>query len=92
MTLNGMLKNIILWLVLGILLVSVFSNFQPRETGQEELSYSNFLKQVDQGNVGSVNIDNQNQMIHGIFQNKKTFSTLIPMDDQYLLGALLKKM
>lgn len=86
-----MLKNLILWLVLGILLVSVFSNFQPSETGQEELTYSGFLKQVDDGNVNSVEIDNQSQMIRGVFQNKKTFSTLIPLDDQYLLGILLKK-
>jgi cell division protease FtsH len=85
-----MLKNLILWLILGILLVSVFSNFQPRETGQQELSYSSFLKQVNEGNVYSVDIDNQNQMISGVFQDKKTFSTLIPLDDQYLLGALLK--
>jgi len=86
-----MLKNLILWLVLGILLVSVFSNFQPRESGQEELSYSSFLNQVEDGNVYSVEIDNQNQMIRGVYQNKKTFSTLIPLDDQYLLGVLLKK-
>lgn len=84
-----MLKNLILWLIIGIVLVSIFSNFQPRETGQEKLSYSDFLKQVDQGNVSSVTI--YDKTIRGVMQNSKTFSTYMPMEDQYLVGELRKK-
>jgi cell division protease FtsH len=86
-----MLKNLIIWLIIGIVLVTIFSNFQPRETGQEKLSYSNFLKQVDQGNVTSVVIDSTDKMIHGVTSANKTFSTFIPMEDQYLMGQLVKK-
>jgi cell division protease FtsH len=87
--LNDMLKNLILWLVIGVVLISLFSNFQPRQSGQERLAYSDFLKQVDQGNVSSVTINNQ--AIRGVLQNNKTFSTYMPLDDQYLLGELVKK-
>jgi len=87
--LNDMLKNLILWLVIGVVLISLFSNFQPRQTGQERLTYSDFLKQVDQGNVSSVVINNQ--AIRGVLQSNKTFSTYMPLDDQYLLGELVKK-
>ncbi len=84
-----MLKNLILWLIIGIVLVSIFSNFQPRETGEEKLTYSAFLKQVDQGNVASVSINDKT--IRGVMQNSKTFSTYMPMEDQYLIGELRKK-
>jgi cell division protease FtsH len=89
--LNDMLKNLILWLIIGIVLVSIFSNFQPRETGQEKIPYSDFLKQVDQGNISSVSIDTATKQVRGVMQNNKTFSTYMPMDDQYLLGELKKK-
>lgn len=84
-----MLKNLILWLIIGIILVSVFSNFQPREEGETKLNYSDFIHQIDQGGIKSVVIDNQN--IKGTLQNNKTFSTYMPLDDQYLLGDLMKK-
>ncbi len=47
--LNDMVKNLFLWLIIAIVLVSVFSNFGPRHTSAEKISYSEFLKEVDQG-------------------------------------------
>ncbi|MDX2165200.1 MAG: ATP-dependent zinc metalloprotease FtsH [Gammaproteobacteria bacterium] len=84
-----MLKNLILWLIIGFILVSLFSNFQPREAGESRLNYSDFLHQVDQGSVKSVVVDGQN--ISGVLQNNKTFSTYMPVQDEYLLTDLMKK-
>lgn len=84
-----MVKNLILWLIIGVILVSIFSNFQPAETGQDKISYSDFLHQVQQGNVTSVTINDR--VINGSLQNNKTFSTYMPVDDQYLLGELMNK-
>lgn len=86
---SNMLKNLILWLIIGFILVSLFSNFEPRESGESRLNYSDFLHQVDQGTVKSVVVDGQN--ITGVLQNNKTFSTYMPVDDQYLLTDLMKK-
>lgn len=86
-----MIKNLILWLIIGVILVSVFSNFQPKEAGQEKITYSDFLHQVEQGNITSVVIDINNRLIQGIRQNNKTFSTYMPLEDQYLIGELMKK-
>ena len=84
-----MVKNLILWLIIGVILVSIFSNFQPAETGQDKISYSDFLHQVQQGNVTAVTINDR--VINGTMQNNKTFSTYMPVDDQYLLGELMNK-
>src|SRR5581483_12305495 len=52
---NQVYKNLALWMVIGlivILLFTVFSNTQPG--GQESPNFSEFLKAVDQGRVESV--------------------------------------
>lgn len=84
-----MVKNLFLWLIIAIVLVSVFSNFGPRNSVAEKVSYSQFLKEVDQGLVNSVTIED-NKIIKGMTKNNKRFVTYIPMQDDALLGELLK--
>ncbi|WP_165482580.1 ATP-dependent zinc metalloprotease FtsH [Legionella santicrucis] len=84
-----MVKNLFLWLIIAIVLVSVFSNFGPRNSVAEKLSYSQFLKEVDQDMVNSVTIEDD-KIIKGITKNNKRFVTYMPMQDNALLGELLK--
>ncbi|AWN72675.1 ATP-dependent zinc metalloprotease FtsH [Legionella anisa] len=86
---NDMVKNLFLWLIIAIVLVSVFSNFGPRNSVAEKLSYSQFLKEVDQGMVNSVTIEDD-KIIKGMTKNNKRFITYMPMQDNALLGELLK--
>ncbi len=83
-----MLKNLLLWLVIALVLIFVFSNFGPHTSASNQLSYSQFLQQVNQGAVSSVSI-NDNQ-IKGMTQNNKPFVTYLPMQDPFLLNELLK--
>lgn len=85
-----MVKNLLLWLVIAVVLVSVFSNFGPRHAASQKVSYSQFLKELDQGTISNVTIEN-GQEIHGITKNNKRFSTYIPIHDNALLGELLKE-
>lgn len=84
-----MVKNLFLWLIIAIVLVSVFSNFGPRHTTQKKITYSEFLKDIDQGMVNSVTIED-NKVIKGITKNNHRFVTYMPMQDTALLGELLK--
>ncbi|MGM9452976.1 ATP-dependent zinc metalloprotease FtsH [Legionella bozemanae] len=84
-----MVKNLFLWLIIAIVLVSVFSNFGPRNSAAEKLSYSQFLKEVDQGMINSVTIEDD-KIIKGMTKNNKRFITYMPMQDNALLGELLK--
>ncbi len=85
-----MLKNLFLWLIIAVILVSVFNNLEPKQTGVERYTYSEFLQQVQQGNVSAVTIQ-QNQVITGTLQNDKQFATYMPLPDSYLLPELFKK-
>lgn len=84
-----MVKNLFLWLIIAIVLVSVFSNFGPTQVGTEKLAYSQFLKEVEQGSVSAVTIED-NKIIKGVNKNNQHFITYMPVQDQALLGQLLK--
>jgi len=83
-------KTILLWMVIGVILISVFNNFGPRREADDHISYSTLVKEVDQGNIKSVTITDQS--ISGTYQNHKTFVTYLPMkQDPQLLENMLAK-
>ena len=84
-----MVKNFILWLVIAAVLVSVFTNFGPRHAATEKISYSQFLRQVDQGKISTVTIE-ENKIIKGVTKTNQRFVTYLPIPDSALLGQLLK--
>jgi cell division protease FtsH len=75
-----MVKNLLLWAVIAIVLMTVFNNFAPRPEGPAELSYSEFIKQVHSNNVQSVLISPDNRQIKGTYTNGETFETFSPGD------------
>lgn len=87
---NDTIKTILLWMVAGIILVTVFNMFGPRREPEEKISYSSFINQVHQGNVSSVTISDQD--VVGVMQNNKVFATYLPMSqDPQLMKDLLEK-
>ncbi|MFZ2314631.1 MAG: ATP-dependent zinc metalloprotease FtsH [Gammaproteobacteria bacterium] len=87
---NDAIKTILLWMVIGIILISVFNNFGPRRETEEHISYTALVNDIKQGNVRSVTITDQN--LTGTFQNNKTFATYLPMrQDSGLLQDMLAK-
>lgn len=84
-----MVKNLFLWLIIAIVLVSVFSNFGPRHAASEKISYSQFLTEIDQGAINSVTVED-NKIIKGVTKGNRRFVTYMPLPDDALLGQLLK--
>ena len=84
-----MAKNLILWVVIALVLMSVFNNFGPRRTGSEQIDYSRFIADVKQGRVQKVVIEGRN--IQGVLHNGERFSTYTPeTDNKALVGDLLE--
>jgi len=87
---NDTIKTILLWMVAGIILVSVFNIFGPQREKEERLSYTTFVNDVKKGNVSSVVITDQD--VSGQMQDGKHFSTYLPTsNDSVLLQELLDK-
>ncbi len=88
---NETTKNILIWLVVAFVLMSVFSNFTPNQHRVAKVSYSNFLKTVDDSSVSKVMIDVSDRKITGEKKDGSHFLTYIPMQDNSLLSNLYKK-
>jgi cell division protease FtsH len=84
--LNDMLKNIILWVIIAAVLMSVFNNFGSRTSTDASLSYSQFIAAVKAGQVQEVKIDGP--AIKGTMQTGERFSTYSP-GDPHLIDDLL---
>lgn len=84
-----MVKNLFLWLIIAVVLVSVFSNFGPRHASAEKISYSQFLKDVEQGQVSAITVED-GKVLKGVTKNNHRFVTYLPLQDNALLGELLK--
>lgn len=83
-------KTILLWMGIAIILIAVFNSFSDKRENEENIPYSVFMKNVDQGNVSNVTITDQSLI--GTYQNNKTFATYLPMaQDPNLLQSLLSK-
>ncbi|MBU1559133.1 MAG: ATP-dependent zinc metalloprotease FtsH [Gammaproteobacteria bacterium] len=82
------IKNLLLWTVVALILITVFNNFGPRQPAKSELSYSQFVREIKEGNIASVTITDQN--IKGLTHSHKSFSTYLPLADQNLLSELFK--
>ncbi len=82
-----MAKNLILWVIIAIVLMSVFNNFTAQKVRPNTLAYSDFIQQVKEGGVQSVTINGRE--IEGILTSGATFSTYSPGDDG-LIGDLLE--
>jgi cell division protease FtsH len=86
--LNDMAKNLILWLVIAVVLMSLFQGFGKDEAKQSQIDYTTFVNEVNQGQIQQVQIDGQE--VKGIRSNQSKFITYIPASDPDLLNDLIK--
>ncbi len=71
-------KNVILWIIIGLLLIVLFNLFQGSNNNQSssKISFSDFLAATQSGNVSEVNISGNN--VTGFFDDGRSFSTYSP--------------
>ena len=86
---NDLAKNLLLWVVILIVLMTVFNSFSERTAGQPQLNYSEFLSQAKQGAVDKVYIEGPN--IRGQLRDGKRFTTYSPeTDNTAMIGTLIE--
>ena len=85
-----MAKNLILWLVIAVVLMSVFQSFNPSDHADRNTSYSQFINDVRSGAVREVRMDQGSGAVNGIKNSGERFTTVMPMYDGDLMNDLLK--
>ncbi len=88
---SDMAKNLILWLVIAVVLMSVFQSFSPGESSRVQTDYTTFLKEANQGMIREVRIDSETHEIRGTKRSGETFTTYIPYFDDQLISDLVKQ-
>ena len=85
---NDMARNLVLWLVIAAVLLTIFNNFST-ETESGRLSYSDFVAEVQSGRIERVTVDGYT--IEGVRQNGDRFETVRPaISDPKLIDDLLE--
>ncbi len=84
---SNMLKNVLLWVVIAAVLMSIFNNFGARKPAGANLSYTQFIEAVHSGQVRQVVIDGN--AIKGITSGGQKFVTYAP-NDPHLIDDLLE--
>lgn len=80
---NNLIKNVAIWLVIALVLMTVFNQFGTRQTVQNQMPYSQFLDEVKGGKITKVTIEGhgfRGQLIRGQRTDNQRFVTYAPLD------------
>ncbi|MDO8438211.1 MAG: ATP-dependent zinc metalloprotease FtsH [Nitrosomonadaceae bacterium] len=85
---NNLIKNMAIWLVIALVLMTVFNQFSTRQTtSQATMEYSQFITEVNQGRIAKVTIEGRT--LKGTKADGRRFTTYTP-SDPWMVSDLLK--
>ena len=82
-----MFKNLAIWLVIGLVLMTVFNQFNTRQVAQGSIEYSQFLEEVKQGHINKVVIEGRT--LKATTTEGKRITSYAP-PDLWMVSDLLK--
>jgi cell division protease FtsH len=85
--LNNLVKNIGIWLVIGLVVLTVVKQFDSRQTTRDSVPYSEFMESARAGKVTSATVEGRT--IKWVNNDSKRFTTYSP-GDIWMVGDLVK--
>ncbi len=82
-----MFKNLAVWLVIGLVLMTVFNQFNSRQLPQSSMEYSQFLEEVGRGSIAKVVIEGR--VLKATTNDGRKLTTYAP-PDLWMVSDLLK--
>ncbi|MEW6414636.1 MAG: ATP-dependent zinc metalloprotease FtsH [Pseudomonadota bacterium] len=84
---NNLSKNIAIWLIIAVVLMTVFNQFGAQRTTQQQMPYSQFIEEVRQQQISKVVIEGN--VLRGERSNGERFTSYAP-NDPWMVSDLLK--
>jgi cell division protease FtsH len=84
-----MAKNLILWLVIAVVLMSVFQSFGPGENNGRTVDYTTFVQDVGQGQIREAQFNDQEIVFYR--RDNSRYVTYMPIYDEKLLDDLINQ-
>lgn len=86
---NNMFKNLAIWLVVGVILMTVFNQFNSRPSGAATVEYSQFMEDAKQGKVVRAIVDGRTVRATG--QDGKSYTVYTPgVQDIWMVSDLMR--
>lgn len=86
-----MFKNILLWVVVGIVLITAFQGFNGSFSSTNNVEYSTFINDLKENRLKEVNFQSNSEVISVVKTNGAEYQTVMPIYDKNLLDDLLNK-
>lgn len=86
------LKSLLIWALIGVGLMVIFNKFSDTKDNRNTIAYSQFITDLEGGQVKSVVIEGNNmqsEWISGVRKDDSKFTTFAPFDPQ-LVNDLIK--
>jgi cell division protease FtsH len=80
----------LLWLVIALVLISVFNNFNPSQSAVRTIEYSTLIQDIKRGKVKEVEINPTKREVIGSTGTGEKFRTVIPLGGDKLEELLLE--
>ncbi|ELE5892924.1 ATP-dependent zinc metalloprotease FtsH [Vibrio fluvialis] len=87
---SDMAKNLILWLVIAVVLMSVFQSFGPGDSNGRTIDYTTFVQEVGQGQIQEAQFNNS-EISFTRRGGSTRYVTYMPVYDQKLLDDLINQ-
>ncbi len=84
---NNMFKNLAVWLVIGLVLMTVFNQFNTRQVAQASMEYSQFMEEVGRGSISKVVIEGR--VLKATTSDGRKLTSYAP-PDLWMVSDLLK--
>ena len=84
---NNLSKNIAIWLIIAVVLMTVFNQFGAQRTAQKQVPYSQFIEEVRQQQITKVVIEGN--VLKGERSDGQRFTSYAP-SDPWMVSDLLK--
>lgn len=82
-----MTKNLILWLVIAVILMTLFELFNSSDNSGRMEDYTSFVREVQSDQIQEVVFDGK--VINGVKKNGERFLTVMPLSDPAIIDSLL---
>ncbi|MCB1960531.1 MAG: ATP-dependent metallopeptidase FtsH/Yme1/Tma family protein, partial [Rhodocyclaceae bacterium] len=86
---NNLFKNLAIWMVIGVVLMTVFNQFNNRQLAQNTLDYSQFMQDAKAGRISKVVIDGR--VVRATTQDGRSVVVYTPgTQDLWMVSDLMR--
>ncbi|MBV2264128.1 MAG: ATP-dependent zinc metalloprotease FtsH [Thauera sp.] len=86
---NNLFKNLAIWMVIGVVLMTVFNQFNTRQTPTSTMEYSQFLEEAKAGRIARATVDGR--VLKATTQEGRTITVYTPgVQDIWMISDLMR--